>query len=256
MAEGDSVLRMARRIEGALTGSRISVRTPGRRRPEGLAPSAIDGLVLEEVESRGKHLLLHFEDELTLHSHLGMHGGWHVYRPGQRWGRSASQAWISLAAANAEAVNFGGSFMRIGRRRRLLRDPRLVRLGPDILAPEFDPAQAIARMRAGDPRTELGEALLDQSLVAGIGNIFKSEGCWEARIDPTLRLESLSDEQLGAALDATRVLMLDAVESGRQPKRVYRRTGEPCPRCGTRLGSRAQGDDARTTYWCPSCQIG
>src|SRR5690349_12636269 len=215
MAEGDSVLRMARRIDGALAGSRVSVRTPGRRRPEGLAASAIDGLVLEGVESRGKHLLLHFSEELTLHSHLGMHGGWHVYRPGQRWRRSASQAWISLAAENAEAV---------------------------------------ARMRAGDPRTELGEALLDQGLVAGIGNIFKSEGCFAARIDPNVRLESLSDEQLAAVLDSTRALMLEAVESGRQPKRIYRRSGEPCPRCRTRLRSRAQGDDARTTSWCPGCQ--
>jgi endonuclease VIII len=256
MAEGDSVLRMARRIDGALTGSRIEVRTPGRRRPEGLAPSAIDGLVLDGVESRGKHLLLHFSDELTLHSHLGMHGGWHVYRQGERWRRSPSQAWIALASGGAEAVNFGGSFMRIGRRKRLLRDPRLVRLGPDILAPDFEAVQAVARMRQGDPRTELGEALLDQGLVAGIGNIFKSEGCFDAEIDPNVCLESVSDQQVESVLDATRKLMLEAVESGRQPKRIYRRVGEPCPRCGTRVRSRPQGDDARTTYWCPGCQTG
>jgi endonuclease-8 len=245
---------MARRIDGALTGSRVSVTTPGRRRPEGLAPSSIDGLLLERVESRGKHLLLHFEDDLTLHSHLGMHGGWHVYRPGQRWRRSASQAWISLTAESAEAVNFGGSFMRIGRRKRLLRDPRLVRLGPDILAADFRPADAVARMRGSDPRGELGEALLDQSPVAGIGNIFKSEGCWAARVDPNARLRDISDDQLDEVLTATRELMLEAVASGRQPKRIYRRAGQPCPRCGARIRSRAQGDDARTTYWCPGCQ--
>lgn len=254
MAEGDSILRMSRRLDAALTGKRVSVRTPGRRRPEGLAASALDGQVLERTESRGKHLLLHFENDLTLHSHLGMHGGWHVYRPGQRWRRSSSQAWISLAADDAEAVNFGGSFMRIGRRKRLLRDPRLVRLGPDVLAPEFRPAEAIARLRQTDPRTELGEAMLDQSLVAGIGNIFKSEGAFEARIDPNRPLESLADEEIADVLGATRELMLDAVESGRQPKRIYRRAGEPCPRCGMRIQSRAQGDDARTTYWCPGCQ--
>lgn len=256
MAEGDSILRMARRIDGALTGSRVSVTTPGRRRPEGLASSSLDGLVLEGVESRGKHLLLHFEDDLTLHSHLGMHGGWHVYRPGQRWSRSPSQAWISLSGDDAEAVNFGGSFMRIGRRKRLLRDPRLVRLGPDILSPDFDPADSVLRMRGADPRAELGEALLDQSLVAGIGNIFKSEGAFEAQIDPNRRLETLSADEITAVLAGTRDLMLAAVESGRQPKRIYRRAGEPCPRCGTRLESRAQGDDARTTYWCPGCQTG
>jgi endonuclease VIII len=254
MAEGDSIIRMARGIDAALTGKRVTARAPGRRRPDGLAPSSLDGLVLERVESRGKHLLLHFEGDLAIHSHLGMRGGWHVYRPGQRWRRSPSQAWISLAADDAEAVNFGGSFMRIGRRKRLLRDPRLVRLGPDILAPDFRPAEAIARMRGSDPRSELGEALLDQCLVAGIGNIFKSEGSFEARIDPNRRLESLGDAELEAVLGASRDLMLVAVESGRQPKRIYRRAGEPCPRCGTRIESRAQGDDARTSYWCPGCQ--
>jgi endonuclease VIII len=146
--------------------------------------------------------------------------------------------------------------MRIGRRGRLLRDPRLVRLGPDILADHFEPAAAIARMRTTNPGIELGEALLGQRLVAGIGNIFKSEGCWAARVDPQRSLESLEDEELADVLDATRELMLAAVESGRQPKRVYRRAGQPCPRCGAKIRSRAQGDSARTTYWCPECQPG
>src|SRR5919197_5096478 len=180
MAEGDSILRIARRMDGALAGEPVSVRTPGPRRPEGLAPNSIDGLVLERVESRGKHLLLYFEDDLMLHSHLGMRGGWHIYERRERWRRPASQAWIALASDDAEAVNFGGSFMRIGRRGRLLREPRLVRLGPDILAEEFEPAAAIARMRGTNPEIELGAALLGQRLVAGIGNIFKSEGCFEA----------------------------------------------------------------------------
>ncbi|HEY6638168.1 MAG TPA: DNA-formamidopyrimidine glycosylase family protein [Solirubrobacterales bacterium] len=254
MAEGDSILRMARGIEGALAGKAVSVRTPGPRRPEGLATSSIDGLVLERAESRGKHLLLYFEDDLMLHSHLGMRGGWHLYRRGQAWRRPASQAWIALASDDAEAVNFGGSFMRIGRRGRLLRDPRLVRLGPDILAEDFEPAVAISRMRGTNPQIELGAALLGQRLVAGVGNIFKSEGCWAAQVDPRRRLESLDDGELEEVLCATRELMLEAVESGRQPKRIYRRTGQPCPRCGTPISSQAQGDGARTTYWCPGCQ--
>jgi endonuclease-8 len=256
MAEGDSILRVARRMDSALAGKPVSVRAPGRRRPEGLAPESIDGLVLERVESRGKHLLLHFDRDLLLHSHLGMHGGWHLYRAGQRWRRSPSQAWIALAAKGSEAVNFGGSFMRIGRRGRLLRDPRLVRLGPDILSEDFEPAAAIARMRGTNQSIELGEAMLGQRLVAGIGNIFKSEGCWAARVDPQRRLESLGDDELAEVLRTTRGLMIEAVESGRQPKSIYRRAGQPCPRCGTRIRSRAQGDDARTTYWCPGCQTG
>jgi endonuclease-8 len=144
--------------------------------------------------------------------------------------------------------------MRIGRRGRLLREPRLVRLGPDILAEEFEPGDAVVRMRETNPQIELGAALLGQRLVAGIGNIFKSEGCWAARVNPQQRLEELSDDQLEQVLSATRDLMLEAVETGRQPKQVYRRVGQPCPRCGARIQSQAQGDTARTTYWCPDCQ--
>jgi endonuclease VIII len=136
----------------------------------------------------------------------------------------------------------------------LWRDPRLARLGPDILAEDFEPADAVARLRGTNPEIALGEALLGQRLVAGIGNIFKSEGCFEARIDPTRKLESLTDEELTVVLSATRDLMLEAVATDRQPHRVYREAGRPCPRCGTAIRSRAQGDSARTTYWCPECQ--
>jgi endonuclease-8 len=111
-------------------------------------------------------------------------------------------------------------------------------------------------MRGTNQGIELGEALLGQRLVAGIGNIFKSEGCWAARVNPQRHLESLADDELAGVLGATRELMLEAVDSGRQPKGVYRRAGEPCPRCGTPIRSRAQGDNARTTYWCPGCQTG
>jgi endonuclease VIII len=254
MAEGDSILRIARRLDQALAGEAISARTPGPRRPTGLAPTQLDGRILERVESRGKNLLLHFEDRLVLHSHLGMRGTWQLYREGERWRRPRSQAWIALAGNGAEAVNFGGSRMRIATEAQLRQDPRLARLGPDVLAEEFDSAAVIGRMRAIAPEIELGQALLGQRLVAGIGNIFKSEGCFAARIDPNRRVDSLGDDELGEVLIATRGLMLEAVESGRQPNRIYRRAGQPCPRCGTRIQSRAQGDDARTTYWCPSCQ--
>jgi endonuclease-8 len=185
-----------------------------------------------------------------------MRGSWQLYRAGDRWRRPASQAWIALTGNGAEAVNFGGSTMRIVTEAQLRRDPKLARLGPDVLADDFDPVVAVARMRAIAPDIELGQALLGQRLVAGIGNIFKSEGCFAARVDPNRRVDSLSDDELVDVLAATRDLMLEAVEAGRQPNRIYRRTGEPCPRCGAPIRSRAQGDDARTTYWCPECQAG
>ncbi len=211
-------------------------------------------MVLERAESRGKHLILHFENGLALHSHLGMRGGWHVYARGERWRRPASQAWIALSTERVEAVNFGGSTMRVVREAQLRRDPRLAHLGPDLLAGDFDTAGAIQRIRGAGAEFELGEALLDQGLIAGIGNVFKSEGCFAARIDPRSRLGGLDDEQLASVLDLTREMMLAAVETGRQPGEVYRKAGRPCPRCGTAIRSGAQGDAARVSYWCPSCQ--
>src|SRR5215207_1228168 len=183
-----------------------------------------------------------------------MKGSWLLYREGERWRRGRGDAWICLAGNDRVAVNFGGSYLRIAPAARLRRNPRLARLGPDLLAANFDAAATVARLhRAG--ALQLGEALLDQSLVAGIGNIFKSEGCFEAGIDPRTRLDSLDDAALGAVLDSTRTLMLEAVASGRQPNRVYRSARRPCPRCGTAIDSTVQGDSARTSYWCPGCQV-
>jgi endonuclease-8 len=254
MAEGDSILRLARRLDSEMGGARISARTPGPRRPEGLPVARIDGRRVERVESRGKHLLIHFEGGNVLHSHLGMRGRWDLYRSGERWRRSRSQAWIALTAEGAEAVNFGGSTMRIATEAQLRRDPRLARLGPDLLAADFEAARGARALRRAAPDTEIGEALLDQSLIAGIGNIFKSEGCFEARIAPLRRVGSLGDEELGRLIADTRRLMLESVETGRQPSHVYRKAGRPCPRCGTTIRSRAQGDSARLSYWCPGCQ--
>ena len=254
MAEGDTIHRVARRFDAALVGSPVAVRTPGPRRPEGRAVSEIEDRVLRSAEARGKHLLLDFEGELVLHSHLGMRGAWHLHPLGRRWRKPARSAWIALSGNGAEAVNFGGSSLRLVRARELLRDPRLARLGPDILAPGFTDELGSASLRRADPARELGDALLDQTLIAGIGNIFKSEGCFAARVDPWRPLADVSDEELLRVVELTRKLMAGAVESGRQPKRVYRRPRMPCPRCRTPIRSRAQGDDARTTYWCPRCQ--
>jgi len=252
--EGDSVLRLARRLDERLAGSEIAALTPGPRRPEGMPVSSLDGRVLEEAESRGKHLLLHFDGGVALHAHMGMRGSWHLYEGGERWRRPARDAWIALTGNGAEAVNFGGSKLRIVRETQLGRDPRLARLGPDLLADDFDPAVAAARIRSAGTDLRIGDALLGQRLVAGIGNIFRSEGSFEAGLDPRTPVGEVTDDQLVGVLQATRELMLEAVETGRQPNRVYRRAGRPCERCGTRILSQAQGETARTIYWCPGCQ--
>jgi endonuclease-8 len=251
VAEGDTILRAARRIEAAIGNERLAVSAPN---PRGRASRVqrLDGETLERVDARGKHLLLGF-GELTLHSHLGMSGSWHVYPQGGAWRKPAGAAWAALRGENSEAVQFGGPTLRLLRTDALRRDPTLSRLGPDILAADFDP-EAVARSLRVDPHRTLGDALLDQTLVAGIGNIFKSEACFAARLDPWQPIGELSDEQLLLVSDAAHELMQDAVEHGRHAKAVYRRARQPCPNCGTTIRSRGQGDANRTTYWCPRCQ--
>src|SRR3954453_22689811 len=171
MAEGDTILRLARRFEQTIVGETVAARAPNPRgRAAGI--DSLDGRRLERVDARGKHLLLDF-GELSLHSHLGMSGGWHVYRQGERWRRPRSSAWAVLSGGGWDAVQFGGPTLQVAPTSRLRRDPQLARLGPDILAEEFDVDTVAAAMRT-DPTRSLGEVLLDQHLVAGIGNIFKS----------------------------------------------------------------------------------
>ena len=253
MAEGDTILRLARRFEATLLGEAVTATAPN---PRGRTAQIerLDGRTLESVEARGKHLLLGFGD-LSLHSHLGMSGGWHFYRPDARWRRPRSSAWAVLAGGGWEAVQFGGPTLRVAPTTRLRRDPQLVRLGPDILAEDFDVEAAVAAMRA-DPSRGLGDALLDQHLVAGIGNIFKSEACFAARVDPWRPIGDLSGAELRAVLAAAREQMQAAVESGdRHRFRVYRRRQDACPSCRGPISSRGQGDANRTTYWCPHCQV-
>lgn len=251
MAEGDTSLRAARRIEGALGGQELEVKArSGQARAAGL--ERVEGGRLERVEAHGKHLLLHFGD-LVLHSHMGMSGSWHIYTRGARWRKPASAAWVTLSAAKVEAVQFGGPTLRLLSATQLRSDPTLSRLGPDILAPEFDPETVRARFQAS-PGRELGEALLDQHLVAGIGNIFKSEACFAARLNPWRKIGELEDAELKSVLRAGQQLMREAVESGRPSRSVYHRGGQPCPVCGTSIAARGQGDANRRTYWCPHCQ--
>lgn len=251
MAEGDTILRAARRIDAALGGARLDVSAPNPRgRAAGI--ERLDRLTLRRVEARGKHLLLDFGD-LSLHSHLGMSGGWHIYGVGERWRKPHRSAWAVLRGEGSEAVQFGGPTLRVLTTSALRRDPTLSRLGPDVLAPDFD-AETVARSLRADPRRALGDALLDQTLVAGIGNIFKSEACFVARVNPWQPVGELADEQLRRVAQAAHELMSEAVEHGRGERTVYKRGGRPCPACGTPIRCRGQGDANRTTYWCPACQ--
>jgi len=252
VAEGDTILRLARRFEATLLGETVTAAAPN---PRGKAAriERLDGRTLEGVESHGKHLLLDF-GEISLHSHLGMSGGWHFYRSGSRWRRPRSSAWAVLANEEWEAVQFGGPTLQVSPTARLRRNPQLTRLGPDILAEDFDADAVVAAIRS-DPTRGLGDALLDQHLVAGIGNIFKSEACFAARIDPWRPIGEVSDGELRAVLEAARAQMQAAVDTGgRHRFQVYKGRQGACPSCRGPISSRGQGDANRTTYWCPRCQ--
>ena len=257
MPEGDTIAFAANRIRPVLEG-RVpdEIVTPQPRHALDRWPSRLDGRAVTSVDTHGKHLFLRFEGDLVLHSHLGMVGVWGVYGPGRRWGRSARRAWIVLSAGDQQVVEFDGPLLELMTDGRTRFDQRLAALGPDVLASEFDRTRFLTRLRSDDQTRLLGDALLDQRNVAGIGNIWKAEGCWEAAIDPWRALGEVSDEEALGIIDAMRPRMSRSAEFGHREikPRVYRLSGRPCPRCGRRITSRGQGDANRTTYWCPGCQ--
>jgi endonuclease-8 len=245
MPEGDALRRAAERV-GALAGEVVSVETPHPRAAALRLAERLDGKRLERVEAVGKNLLLAFEGGLVLRSHLRMRGRWQVRPAGSV---RVGTPWLVLRGSELEAVQWNGPVLELGTAAR----PRAVaRLGPDILADPLDLAAVVARFRAVDQARELGDALLDQRLVAGIGNMWKAEALHAAQLSPWIRLRDLPDADLERALEAAARLMRE------RPRRreAYRRAGLPCRRCGARIRSRAQGDDARTAYWCPGCQAG
>ena len=257
MPEGDTIAYAANRIRPVLEG-RVpdEIRTPQPRHALDRWPSRLEGRAVSSVDTYGKHLFLRFEGDLVLHSHLGMTGVWGVYGPGRKWGRSARRAWIVFTSAGHEVVEFDGPLLELITEGRTRFDQRLAALGPDVLAAEFDFRRFLARVRADDQTRTLGDALLDQRNVAGIGNIWKAEGCWEAAVDPWRPVSGVSDAEMVAIIDAVRPRMTRSATLGHRAidPRVYGLAGRPCPRCGTPIAARGQGDANRTTYWCPGCQ--
>lgn len=255
MAEGDTVFRWARKLEAAF-GDRVikaaeapNPRSPMRRR----GVSRLIGLQLDEIETRGKHLMLHFRGGLTIHAHMGMNGSWYSYEPGQPWRRPRKSSWLVMDLGGVEVVQFGGPTLRLVRRVELGRDSRLSSLGADLLDPHFDVESGAAAL-ASAGSMELGEALLDQHRLAGIGNIFKSESCFEAKLDPWKPVDSFTRDELELVVTIAVRQLKHGAATGKRPQQIYRRSGKPCPRCRGRIRSRGQGLDNRTTYWCGNCQ--
>jgi endonuclease-8 len=228
-----------------LVGERVAAESPHPRAAVKRVAERIDGRRLVAVEAVGKNLLLRFDDGTVLRSHLRMSGRWTV-RP--RGSRILGRPWLVLRAGDREALLWNGPVLE-------LDDRAVRRLGPDILAEPPDLEAMVANLRRA-PTRAVGDALLDQRLVAGIGNAWKAEVLWTARVSPWRRVCDVSDAELLAVLETAHRQMSQAVRSGKERRNVYRRVGRPCPRCGTPIESRGQGEANRIAYWCPGCQRG
>ena len=257
MPEGDTIHNAARRVGAALVGKEIvDIETPQVRHRMDRWPQRLSGRAVRAVDARGKHLFLRFDGDLTLHSHLRMGGMWGVYRRGERWRRSAGRAWLVIRTPEHEVVQFDGPVLELMTEGRTRFDQRLAGLGPDLLADDFDERRYVALLRADDPTRPFGDALLDQRTLAGIGNIWRSEACFLAGVDPRRRVRDVSDDEALAAVREVRPLMRASAEGRGFAERpwVYRRAGRPCLRCETLVAAGRIGDDNRTAYWCPRCQ--
>jgi endonuclease VIII len=257
MPEGDTIYGAAKRIRNALVGREItSIETPHPRHAHDRWPERLDGRAVRAVDSKGKHLFIRFDGDLTLHSHLRMNGWWGVYPRGRRWGKSPSRAWLVIRTAEHDVVQFGGPVLELMTDSRSRIDRRIAGLGPDILGDEFDEQLFLRRLRSDDPTRGIADALLDQRNLCGIGNLWKSEACFLAGLDPWRSVSEVSDDEALAAVRAVRPLMLRSAQGGGhvRDRMVFERHGEPCRHCRTTIRARGQGDDNRTTYWCPECQ--
>jgi len=256
--EGDTIHHAARRMRAVLL-DRVpdEIRTPHPRHGADRWPERLQGRAVRGVDAHGKHLFVRFDGELTLHSHLRMTGAWGVHREGTRWKRAARRAWLVIRAGEWSVVEFDGPVLELMRESRTRFDRRLAALGPDVVGEGFDGGDFLVRLRAQDPARAIGDALLDQRVVAGIGNVWKAESCFAARVSPWREIASVhDDEALAIAEFAHEQMSRSAASDGfsTRPRAVYGRTGLPCERCGTPIRSHGQGDDNRTTYWCPGCQ--
>lgn len=252
MPEGDTIHRIAERIRVALEGKEIGrAEAPSVRSPVHGRAGRLEGRRLDSVEARGKHLLLHFEGGDAVHSHLGMNGRWVVFADGRV---PMGKPWLLLASGRGVAAQFGGKVLRLVTESRLRNDPGLAQLGPDPLRPDYDPAEAVRRVLAAAPEREIGDVLLDQRVIAGIGNVIRNEALFQARIDPFRKVRDLAPEEAEDLIEANRRIMQLSVRRGRRPHAIYRAERKRCPRCGGAISVRGQGDANRVAYWCQRCQ--
>jgi endonuclease-8 len=274
MPEGDTIFRSARALHKALAGTCVTEFVTEFAPLAAVHDSTpVTGRMIQQVESRGKWLLVHFSGDLILVTHMLMSGSWHIYRRGERWRCGRSHMRVLLANNTFEAVAFDVPVARFYTANSLARNSAIPRLGPDPLRTDFSAGEAAARITA-HPQEEIANVLLNQEVVAGLGNVFKSEVCFVCGVSPFARVQDLRPDEIVALVAAAGRLMTinvsDAASGGvitytgaRRTRHVsdagarlwvYGRRGQACRRCGVTILMRKQGSSARSTYWCPQCQ--
>ena len=253
MPEGDTLARTAAALRPWLVGRPVLA---ARAAVPGPRIERVVGATVTRVEAAGKNLLIAFDNGLEVRTHLRMHGSWHRYRPGERWRQPPARARLVLEVEGSVAVCFDAPVVELFETRAEPLHPALSRLGPDLLAPEPDVAEVIRRLRHPDRAAiSIAEALLDQRAMAGVGNEVRNEALWQAACSPWAKVADLDDAALLALTDIARDVLREGAATGHRPRHVYRRAGQPCRACGARIERIVQGEQARSTYFCPSCQV-
>ena len=261
MPEGDTLHRTAFTLNRVLGKQRL-LRV--RSSVPSIAHAELAGHVVDEVTAQGKNLLIRFDDGRVLHTHLKMRGSWHVYRPGERFQRPEHQARVVLEVADALAVCFAAPTVRLLAASAAANDQYLNGLGPDLIPDEFDEEKAVAGLM-GLAELPIGEALMTQSALSGIGNIYKSETLFLCRVSPFARLSTLGRDTALAIVRQARELLRASVHSQSNTRTtvlgrvdgqywVYKRSGRACHRCGGQIAMQRQGALHRSTYFCAHCQ--
>jgi endonuclease VIII len=262
--EGDTIFQTAAALRPLLVGQPILA---ARARRPGPAVERLVGAHVTSVEPIGKHMLIRFDNGLALHTHLRMSGTWHRYAPGERWRMPAWQARVVLEVPDHVVVCFNAPVAELMDERAVKLHPALQSLGPDLLAGTFSSDIAFQQLKAQTHR-EIADAVLDQRVMAGVGNVFKSEILFIESVNPWTLVSALDDATLARLIETAHRVLLDNARPG-HPRRVttlgdpsargqslwvYGRANRPCSRCGTTIRTRRQGALNRPTFWCPHCQ--
>jgi endonuclease VIII len=278
MPEGDTIYRAARTLQKALGGKIVTAFETGLANLASIDDDKpLIGRTVERVEARGKWCLIYFSGDLILVTHMLMSGSWHIYRTGEKWQMSRNRMRAAITCGDYQAVVFNVPIAQFHTAHSLERSPQIPKLGPDILADNFTVASAVDALKRhaiAHPEAELAVVLLNQRVLAGLGNVYKSEVAFAAGVNPFRQMHTITTSEMEKIAEVAQRYMQANVADGagdgivtysgnqrttqamNQADRVwvYRRKGQECRRCGTLISMRKQGEQVRSTYWCPSCQ--